>query len=372
MEHPILKTIIKTLTGKATRKDQDNIDLYLASAFERDEWKGSSDEADKIKSRIIENVSTHTNLYLRSKNKIRSIVFKAAAAVLVFGFLTYQIGNIDGVNNYIKKKALAFSSNQYGLTTSDGDYLNLGAMKIGQIYEKPNFTLKKLSDNKLHFSTKHKTGRNTFVRLATNSNQSYHIELPDKSLIALDSKSELIFPSQFPEDSRQLEASGRIFCNVFKDATRPFSIKSENLTAVVRGTSFVFNDDSKKENSFIALIEGSLEMNTKESRVLLQPGQRGRFKESEFMIDNFNEDEIVAFTRNEFFFQNRTVKEIITQIAEWYNTEAEIADAEIENYKLTIKISRSKPLKQVLEILELTGALDIDIKERRIIIRKTT
>jgi len=371
MEQSILKTIIKTLNAKATRKDQDNIDRYLASSFQRDEWKGSSDEADKIKTRIIENVSARTNANLRSTNKIGSIVFKAAAVLLVLGFLTYQISNIDGVNNYIQKKALAFSSNQYGLTTSDGDYVNINSMKIGHVYESATFTLEKLSDNKLHFNSKHSTIRKTFVRLATSSNESYHIQLPDKTWIALDSKSELIFPSIFPEDSRQLEASGRIFCNVFKDASRPFSIKSENLTAVVKGTSFVFNDDSKKENSFIALIEGSLEMNTKHSRVLLQPGQRGGFKESEFMIDDFNEDEIVAFTRNEFLFQNRTVKEIITEIAEWYNTEVEIADADIENYKLTIKISRSKPLKQVREILELTGALDIDIKERRIVIRKT-
>src|SRR5690606_40386651 len=65
--------------------------------------------------------------------------------------------------------------------------------------------------------------------------------------------SELIFPSEFSGNSRELGASGKLFFDVAKDKARPFSVSSETITALVKGTSFVFRADGSKENSFVAL-----------------------------------------------------------------------------------------------------------------------
>src|SRR5690606_16463745 len=269
MEQSIIKTIIEILSRRSDKKDQQKVDQYLAEAFEKNEWMDEYGDPEEIKSEISNVVTNSIHSQTGANRKIYSILWKAAAALILVGFVGYYISKVDRVSTSIPKRLLAFSSKMPGFSTSDGDFKQIREMKIGQIYETSLFSIERLSQRQFRYLSKVNIGSKTFIRFATDSNESYQIELADKSKITLDSNSELIFPSEFSENSRELGASGKLVFDVAKDSARPFYVSSETITALVKGTSFVFNTDGSKENSFIALIEGSLEMKTPNSQILL-------------------------------------------------------------------------------------------------------
>lgn len=370
MEQPILRTIINILSGKQSKDDLHVADKHLAESFEKNEWNDTNEASEKIKSRISNSVLNKTNNQSKTNKKIYRIGLKVAAAITLIAFLGYHALKYDAVNNLIPDKHYSFISDRPGLSTSTGDFRDIKLMKVGEIHNATGFFIKRVSHKLFSFKSK-KTNHNlTQIRIATATNDSYQIELSDHSRVTLDANSELIFPSKFENNSRHLEATGKLFFEVSKDSSRPFAVKSKNIMALVKGTSFVFNTADQKENSFIALIEGSLEMESENSRILLKPGQKGTFKDNNLTVDSFDSEEAVSFTRNEFLFQNQPIEIVMNEIARWYQMDLDMSGIDPNEHKLTLKINRNKPLNEVLDILELTGDLKIKIKERRIIVRK--
>src|SRR5690606_34797528 len=370
MEPSIIKKIIEILSRRSGKKDQHEVDQYLAEAFEKNKWSDEYGDPEEVKSEISNVVTNNINPQTRVNRKVYSMLWKAAAALILVGFVGYYISKVDRISRSIPVRLLTFSSKTPGLSTSEGDFKQISEMKIGQIYETSLFSIERLSQRQFRYLSKVNIGSKTLIRFATDANESYQIELADKSKITLDSNSELIFPSEFSGNSRELGASGKLFFDVAKDKARPFSVSSETITALVKGTSFVFRADGSKENSFVALIEGSLEMKTPNSQILLKPGQKGLIKKNRLSVDKFNLDEMIAFERNEFFFENQPISYIMNEIARWYKMDLELISFDKDPHTLTVKINRSKPLNEVLDILESTGSLNISMEERRIIVRK--
>ncbi|MGH2623854.1 MAG: FecR family protein [Sphingobacterium sp.] len=370
MEQPLLRTIIKILSGRQNKDDLHVADKHLAESFEKNEWSDTAEDSEKIKARITNSVLNKTKNQSKNNNKIYRTGLKIAAAVTLIAFLGYYVSKYNFVKNLTPDKHYTFRSDKPGLSTSSGDFRDVTLMTIGETYSGTGFFIKRESDNLFSFRSKENSHNPTQIRIATATNDSYQIELPDHSRVTLDANSELIFPSKFENNSRHLEATGKLFFKVSKDSSRPFAVKSKNMTALVKGTSFVFNTDNQTENSFIALIEGSLEMESENSRVLLKPGQKGTVKNSNLAVNSFDADEVVSFTRNEFLFQNQPIKMVMNEIARWYQMDLDLSAIDPNGHQLTLKINRNKPLHEVLDILELTGDLKFKIKERRITVRR--
>ncbi len=370
MEQSIIRTIINILSGRQGKDDLDKVDQQLAESFERNEWNDDNDTQENVHERISKAVLTKTKLPVNFKKNNYSIILKIAATILFLGIVGYQAAKYDIVNIGLFNKGHNFKSASAGLSTSSGDFKDLKLMSIGETYEQHSFSIVKVSENKYEFRSKEYNGDVTQIRVATDAMESYQLQLPDFSFVTLDSQSEVIFPSSFKSNSRQVEARGRLYFEVAKDPSRPFSVESNHITALVKGTSFVFNSNKKIEDTFIALVEGSLECVHNQSNVLLKPGQKGAIQKDNLIIDSFDPEETLAFTKNEFLFQNQPLQLIINEIARWYQMEPDLSELESNELILTLKINRNKSLREVLDILQLTGDLNIKIEERRIIVRK--
>ncbi|MVZ67008.1 DUF4974 domain-containing protein [Sphingobacterium sp. DK4209] len=370
MEQPILRTIINILSGRQGKDDLDKVDQQLAESFERNEWNDDNDAQENVHDRISKAVLSKTNPPVNFKKNNYSIILKIAATILFLGIVGYQAAKYDIVNIGLFSKGHNFKSASAGLSTSNGDFKDLKLMSIGETYEQQSFSIVKVSENKYEFRSKEHNGDLTQIRVATDVMESFQLQLPDLSIVTLDSQSELIFPSKFKSNSRQVEAKGRLYFQVVKDPSRPFSVESNHITALVKGTSFVFNSNNKIEDTFIALVEGSLACVHNQSNILLKPGQKGALQNDNLTIGSFDLEEMLAFTRNEFLFQNQSLQVIMNEISSWYHMVPDLSGLESNELILTLKINRNKSLREVLDILQLTGDLNIKIEERRIIVRK--
>ena len=70
-----------------------------------------------------------------------------------------------------------------------------------------------------------------------------------------------------------------------------------------------------------------------------------------------------------FLFDNRSLEYIMRELARWYDIEVFFVDSDKQNEYYSFEIERSSSLKQVMNILEKTRTLDIELKGRTVIIR---
>ena len=195
------------------------------------------------------------------------------------------------------------------------------------------------------------------------------IELPDGTMVSLNSGSTLKFPTTFDNSkTRLVYLSGEGNFKVAKNAQQPFIVDINKLQVRVLGTTF--NVDAYPGNAAItiALVEGKILLqqtsNDKISDLMeMKPNQVAFFKQSENKIQWKTESDLTkytAWTDGKIVFSNDPVITVIQKLENWYNVDIELADKKLEKYRFTGTFI-DEPLEQVLSILNLTSQMQYKV-----------
>ncbi len=195
------------------------------------------------------------------------------------------------------------------------------------------------------------------------------LELPDGTMVSLNSGSTLRFPTTFDNSvTRLVYLSGEGNFKVTKNAQQPFVVDVNKLQVRVLGTTF--NVDAYPGNTAItiALVEGKVLLqqisNDKISDLMeMKPNQVAFFKKSENRIERKEESDLTkytAWTDGKIVFSNDPVNTVIQKLENWYNVDIELSDKKLENYRFTGTFI-DEPLEQVLSILNLTSKMQYKV-----------
>ena len=105
------------------------------------------------------------------------------------------------------------------------------------------------------------------IEVKTNPGMTTTVNLPDGSVVHLNSESKLSYPSFFDKDKRRVTLQGEAFFEVQKDPEHGFVISTPHETKIeVLGTSF--NVEAFEKDDFVSttLIEGKVRFNYKIGR----------------------------------------------------------------------------------------------------------
>ena len=367
MEQSILKSIIDILSRKADKEKLSDIDSELLETFQKDEWQLKYGAQDEVKNRIHQAVQAETKKRIIPYN-FKSTLSKIAAILIATLSIGYFLMTQEPKDTLISKEQQTSKVEASGLTTSDGAYKDLHAMKVGESFTNDKFTLLKCSAAVLRIEPNDDTKEIIQINIKTAGNETYRIELEDQSSVTLDVNSELSFPNRFVENSRSVTVEGRAYFKVQTDPARPFIVKSNKIEAFETGTSFVFSSKKEEKSASISLIEGRLQIKGNNHSKLLKPGQKGHFSPDGIKVSAFDEYETLAFTRNEFIFNDQPINEIMAVLSNWYRMEYSLKNLDPEAFRFTLKIDRNKSIQEVLEIIEMTGDLKASIVGNKIII----
>lgn len=83
-------------------------------------------------------------------------------------------------------------------------------------------------------------------------------ELPDGTIVWLNSGSSMRFPEEFRDSVRSISLSGEAYFSVAHDKTKPFIIKTESLETRVLGTRFVIKSYPGDKLSTISVLQGKV------------------------------------------------------------------------------------------------------------------
>lgn len=189
------------------------------------------------------------------------------------------------------------------------------------------------------------------------------INLEDGTKAMLFPGSVLEVANDYNQQGRKLRLHGRAFFDVAHQANNTFTVTTGQLVTRDIGTRFEIN------NQTITLQEGKISVSEAGKELAqLQPNQSFIYKNHQFQIQTVNTQTTLSWINGELTYDLAPLSDICGDIEKWYNVQITITDPALQKKKITTSF-KDMPLKEVMDMLSLTGRLTYTIHGNQITIR---
>jgi transmembrane sensor len=391
----ISELLTKYLKGEMTASEQIELDDWLSVSevnrefFESEiKQKGfhegiawlSKIDKDAVREKLVQRLfSQQTPQRIHRVHFLKTAWFRYAAAIIfITGIGTYLYINnqkekpsVTQVNPLPVQNDVAPGGNRATLTLADGSKIVLDSAKSGELAREENATITKTADGKIVYDPNEKLGsRILFNTMATPRGGQYQLTLPDGSQVWLNAESSIAYPTAFTEKNRKVSITGEAYFEVAKKKNKPFIVEAGEQAIEVLGTHFNINTYSDEPFSNTTLLEGSVHLKTVHTSLTLKPGQQGQWNprnEKLSLAVNPDVEQAVAWKNGMFLTgQEVEISTFLRQVARWYDVDIKYSG----NVKGTIGgvLPRQVNVSKVLQLLESTGSIQYQIKEKTVII----
>lgn len=253
------------------------------------------------------------------------------------------------------------------LLLSNGSVLVLDSLGNGIVANEEGADAE-LKDGLLAYHANGEATVPVFNTLRTPKGREFKIILPDGTAAWLNSASSLRFPTGFAAGLREVFITGEVYFEVAALPATPHHDKVPFLVHVtspqgyrstieVRGTHF--NVNAYTAVVATTLLEGSVQVSREPSgaapapAVVLKPGQQALVTGGDERIHTAqaDTDKVMAWRRGFFNFDNASLREVMDQLARWYDLEA-VYPQGAPAIMFQGEMSRGMQLASVLQALE--------------------
>jgi ferric-dicitrate binding protein FerR (iron transport regulator) len=207
------------------------------------------------------------------------------------------------------------------------------------------------------------------ITVESKSGMRTSFQLPDSTIVYLNSGSKLSYPIPFDKKERRLELSGEAYFKVKHDSKAPFLVEMLNkeLTIKVLGTEF--NVEAYREDKIIntTLIHGSLQIEgkTADGKILeriLVPSEKATYFREDGRLDVKTVDIVcdTGWMEGKIILKNTSLSEMLRKLTHHYNVDFIVEDPVLETYLFT-GVFDNRTLSQVLDYLEISSDIDYKI-----------
>lgn len=256
--------------------------------------------------------------------------------------------------------------NQAFLILANGKKIALNAAANGQLAEQAGSTVIKKEDGQLvyHFTDNQSSSveENT---IETPLGGQYSIVLPDQTQVWLNSGSSITFPTSFASaKNRNIKLSGEAYFEVAHDSRKPFIVNAGKQEVKVLGTHFNVKAYADEPAIKTTLAQGSILLN---NELLLHPGEQAINNQQGITVEPVDAEYAMAWKEGKFRFHNQPVKELMRDVARWYNVEV-VYRGNMQDKEFSGVVSRFDNVSKILNVLESTNTVHFQIEGRRIIV----
>jgi len=182
--------------------------------------------------------------------------------------------------------------------------------------------------------------------------------LSDGSVITLNKRSAITYPSKFKGNTRAIALKGEAFFNVAPDKKRPFIISVNDVRVTVVGTSF--NIKSENGNTEVVVESGVVRVTRSGNSVELNAGEKVVMHANDSIASKEAVDEKLYnyYRTKEFVCDETPLWKLVQVLNEAYDAKIIIGRKELNNMQITTTFY-NESLEKVLEVIHLT--LDITV-----------
>ena len=174
-------------------------------------------------------------------------------------------------------------------------------------------------------------------RLITPKGGEYTIMLSDGTKVWVNAASEICYPVKFAGKERRVLLEGEAYFEVTKDADRPFVVEVNGMEVRVYGTQF--NVNTRRDDQIqTTLVEGSVSVKPKGlMEVMLKPNQQAVFNKFAGRVTVRDVDVLsyVAWQRGNYYFENKSIGEILDELSLWYDIQVFFVNNEVRNERFS-------------------------------------
>lgn len=185
-------------------------------------------------------------------------------------------------------------------------------------------------------------------------------ELPDGTMVWLNSGSSMSFPEEFRDSVRSISLSGEAYFSVAHDQTKPFIIKTQNLETRVLGTRFVIKSYPNDKLSMISVLQGKVAVREdaggSASGVILTAMQQVTADRKSGMMEvkkAVDSTSMMAWTSGKLIYRHTPLALVIEDLERKYEIEITAAP-HLLTCKIFADIMPSDAVKDVLEQLAVS------------------
>ncbi|WP_104384361.1 FecR family protein [Sphingobacterium sp. HMA12] len=291
-----------------------------------------------------------------------------AVAATVIGILFVGWWTFSGVQHKVLRQSTAEvispGKQSATLTLANGKQIHLQETMDGQIADEMGIKISKSNDGQLIYEVgKNIDGDTGHHILSTTKGETYRIKLPDGTQVWLNAASALKYPMRFAlKGKREVELTGEAYFEVAKDIRHPFVVQTAGQQIEVLGTHFNVNSYSDEPALRTTLLEGRVEVSSHHQKLRLLPGQQSSLSSNGVLkLQQVDTAPVVAWINHEFMFDDDDIESVMRKIARWYKVDV-IYQGKKTTEKFGGGISRFDDVRQVLNLLEKTGAVHFRIE----------
>lgn len=257
------------------------------------------------------------------------------------------------------------------LTLADGSVISLNDVQNGTLAQQGNTQVVKQANGQLSYQASG-TAANTVLynTIQTPRGGKFHLILPDGSKVWLNAASSLHYPTAFTGNNREVTLTGEAYFEIAPNTAQPFRVLVNNMQVNVLGTHFNIMAYAEEAAIQTTLLQGSVSVNTTDSRKLLLPGQRAslhRHNNTLQLQSNVDTEETIAWKNDQIQFAGTDLHAAMRMIERWYDVEVEYRGA-VPNAHFRGSLASSASITEVLNQMQQTGEVHFTISGRKIII----
>ncbi|MGL5703872.1 MAG: FecR family protein [Tannerellaceae bacterium] len=320
----------------------------------------------------------HKTIQKRSIYNKTAWIGIAATLLLVasLGSYLYKRSNTDNFNQValtnlnieeLAEPTLILSTGkQVALTESDSK-ADLSELQIEESSDK-KLTYKK-NQSKEQSSGKSALKTN---RLIIPVGKTYELNLADGTRVKLNSRSELIYPDNFTEQTREVTLIGEAYFDVAKDASKPFIVKANGIDVKVLGTSFNVSCYEKQSTIETTLVEGKVAVILPDRKEeVITPSQQLVFDKAKQTSATATVDTRIytSWINNKLIFKNERIDVILAKLQYWYDFEIEYDNESIKENRFSLEIDKNTDLNKILDLINFTSNIKLIKTDHKITLK---
>ncbi|MEO6632151.1 MAG: FecR domain-containing protein [Mucilaginibacter sp.] len=191
-------------------------------------------------------------------------------------------------------------------------------------------------------------------------------DLPDGSLVTLNSNSQITYPTHFRGGQRLVQLSGEGFFKITPNKTKPFIIKINAATVSVVGTSF--NVKNVKGKTEVIVETGIVKVNEGGKQVLLHPGQKVITGQAGLVVQEMRGSLYNYYITKALICDRTPLYELVDKLNQVYSSNIKIANSQLHDLPITTTF-KGQTLPQVLNIVAQTFKIKVENKGGQILLK---
>ena len=374
--------IIRVFEGDASKEEVDALRRWLEGGEERRRHFLSLREkwnviAGPVLSAEEEAVAwKHIRGFMRRgrRRRLWRAAFKYAAAVVVLVAIPFAIWqSVDGWHGggtpVGENMPIVPGSFRAVLTTASGDKVELNPEDLRRIDVGSRGKATNGAGG-LVYTRQERVAVAEYNTVRTPFGGEYTVELEDGTKVYMNSGSTLRYPVVFNDSVREVYFSGEAYFEVRTDSTRRFVAHVDAVDLQVYGTSFNVNSFGGIEAVLVSGSVGVLGKDGLEHRLkpsqLIEYDSVGRFVH----VEDVDPQVYLAWKNGYFFFDDKSLEEVLATLGRWYDVEFSYAPAELRDMHFTGHTEKYEDINVILNAIEKIVDVRFEINGRTITVKK--